>query len=79
MGFVSVVGYITLHWFDLSFVTNASSPFEFYLEQGFSTLALIVMAAISLVAIYTLILYPLHYLIFNFKKILNFIFNCKGN
>lgn len=79
MGFVTGVGYITLHWFDLSLVGKASSPFEFYLLQGFITIFLTVMLALFLRIIYTLILYPLYYLIFNFKKILNFIFDCKGN
>lgn len=79
MGFVTGVGYITLHWFDLSLVGKASSPFEFYLLQGFAIIFPTVMLALFLRIIYTLILYPLYYLIFNFKKILNFIFDCKGN
>ena len=79
MGFVSGVGYITLHWFDLSLVTKASSPLEFYFTQGTIIIALIVIIAVSSLLIYKLILYPLYYLIFNFKKILNFIFDCKGN
>lgn len=79
MGFVSGIGYIALHWFDLSLVGRASSPFEFYSLQGFAIIFLTVMLALFLRIIYTLILYPLYYLIFNFKKILNFIFDCKGN
>lgn len=79
IGFVSGIGYIALHWFDLSLVGRASSPFEFYSVQGFAIIFLTVMLALFLRIIYTLILYPLYYLIFNFKKILNFIFDCKGN
>lgn len=79
MGFVTGVGYITLHWFDLSLVGKASSPFEFYLLQGFITIFLSSMIIAFLFLVYALILYPLYYLIFNFKKILNFIFDCKGN
>lgn len=79
IGFVSGIGYIALHWFDLSLVGKASSPFEFYSLQGFAIIFLTVMLALFLRIIYTLILYPLYYLIFNFKKILNFIFDCKGN
>ena len=79
MGFVSGVGYIALHWFDLILVGKASSPFEFYFVQGTTILLFIVMIVLLLWLIYKLILYPLHYLIFNFTKILNFIFDCKGN
>lgn len=79
MGFVSGVGYIALHWFDLILVGKASSPFEFYFAQGTTILLFIVMIALSLWLIYKLILYPLYCLIFNFKKILNFIFDRKGN
>lgn len=79
MGFVSGVGYIALHCFDLSFVGKASSPFEFYFAQGTTIIALISIITLSLLLVYKLILYPLYCLIFNFKKILNFIFDCKGN
>lgn len=79
MGFVAGVGYIALHWFDLSLVGKASSPFEFYSVQGFAIIFLTTMTALSLWLIYNIILYPLYYLIFNFKKVLNFIFDCKGN
>ena len=79
MGFVSGIGYIALHWFDLILVTKASSPFGFYFTQGTDILAIISMTILSLLLIYKLILYPLYCLIFNFKKILNFIFDCKGN
>lgn len=73
------IGYIALHWFDLSLVGKASSPFEFYLVQGFTIIFLTAMIAVSLWLIYNIILYPLYYLIFNFKKVLNYIFDCKGN
>lgn len=79
MGLVSGVGYISLHWFDLILVGKASSPFEFYFVQGATILALMAIIALSLLLIYKLILYPLYCLILNFKKILNFIFDCKGN
>ena len=79
MGFVSGVGYIALHWFDLSLVGKASSPFEFYFAQGTTITLLTAMTVLSMWLTYKLILYPLYYLIFNFKKILNFIFDCKGN
>lgn len=79
MGLVSGVGYIALHWFDLILVGKASSPFEFYFAQGTTIILFTAMIALSLWLIYKLILYPLYCLIFNFKKILNYIFDCKGN
>ena len=46
------------------------------IARAFHTIA---MTALSLWLIYNIILYPLYYLIFNFKKVLNYIFDCKGN
>lgn len=76
----TTIGYTSLHWFDLALsIQVVEGPFEYYLKQGVILTVVIVGLILLLILFYSLILYPLYYLIFNFKKVLNFIFDCKGN
>ena len=76
----TAIGYTSLHWFDVSLAIKVvEGPFEYYLKQGIILTVVIVGLILLLILFYSLILYPLYYLIFNFKKVLNFIFDCKGN
>lgn len=80
IGLVSGIGYIAFHWFDVSLAIKVvEGPFEYYLKQGIILSVIIVGLILLLILFYSLVLYPLYYLIFNFKKVLNFIFDCKGN
>lgn len=76
----TVIGYTSLHWFDLALsIQVVEGPFEYYLKQGVILTVIIAILIFLLAMFYSLVLYPLYYLIFNFKKVLNFIFDCKGN
>lgn len=76
----TAIGYTSLHWFDLAFPLKVvEGPFEYYLKQGIILTVITVVLIILLSMLYSLVLYPLYYLIFNFKKVLNYIFDCKGN
>lgn len=80
IGFIYGVGYTSLHWFDVSLAIQVvEGPFEYYLKQGVILTVIITILIFLLTMFYSLVLYPLYYLIFNFKKVLNFIFDCKGN
>lgn len=76
----TAIGYASLHWFDVSLAIQVvEGPFEYYLKQGVILTVIITILIFLLTMFYSLVLYPLYYLIFNFKKVLNFIFDCKGN
>lgn len=76
----TAIGYTSLHWFDLALAIQVvEGPFEYYLKQGITLTVAIVILILLLTMFYSLVLYPLYYLIFNFKKVLNYIFDCKGN
>ena len=74
----TAIGYTSLHWFDLALeIPVVEGPFEYYLKQGIILIVITIVLILLLTMFYSLVLYPLYYLIFNFKKILNFIFDCK--
>lgn len=76
----TVIGYTSLHWFDVALAIQVvEGPFEYYLKQGIILTVATVVLIFLLTTFYWLVLYPLYYLIFNYKKVLNFIFDCKGN
>ena len=76
----TAIGYTSLHWFDLALeIQVVEGPFEYYLKQGITLTVVTVILIFLLTMVYSLVLYPLYYLIFNFKKVLNYIFDCKGN
>ena len=73
-----IVGYISFQWFDLALAIKASSPLGYYTNQGIVLIVVLFVMGMVAVASYTLILYPLYFLIFKFKIVFNFIFTCKG-
>lgn len=76
----TVIGYTSLHWFDVALAIQVvEGPFEYYLKQGTILTVATVVLIFLLATFYWLVLYPLYYLIFKYKKVLNFIFDCKGN
>lgn len=76
----TAIGYTSLHWFDLALeIPVVEGPFEYYLKQGTTLIVITTTIILLLILFYSLVLYPLYYLIFNFKKVLNYIFDCKGN
>ena len=74
-----IVGYTSLHIFDLVLILKADSPSEYYFFQGMILVCLFVIAIGLTCIIYLAIIYPLYFLIFKYKKVLNFIFDCKDN
>ena len=76
----TVIGYTSLHWFDLALeIKVVEGPFEYYLKQGITLTVVTVVLILLLTMFYSLVLYPLYFLIFKYKKVLNYIFDCKGN
>ena len=73
-----IVGYISFQWFDLALIIQATSPTHYYMVQGITLIVLLFMMGLLAVGSYTLVLYPLYFLIFKFKRVFNFIFTCKG-
>ena len=73
------IGYISIHWFDfITFVdVQTSGPIHYYFIQGLDILLLLVVAIVTLVSIYILILHPIYFLIRYPKRVLNYIFDCK--
>ena len=73
------LGYISIHWFDfINFVdAYTNGPIDYYLRQGFYILLLLVTGVVALVAVYSIILHPIYYLIRFPKRVLNYIFDCK--
>lgn len=75
----TAIGYTSLHWFDLALAIKVvEGPFEYYLMQGIVLTVATVIVTIILMMFYSLVLYPLYFLIFKYKKVLNYIFDCKG-
>lgn len=76
---IAGLGYISIHWFDfINFVdAYTQGPIDYYLKQGFCILLLLVTGIVALVAVYSIILYPIYYLIRFPKRVLNYIFDCK--
>ena len=76
------IGYASIHWWNCyNFVTVTSyhtSLLGYYFGQGFYILMFGLIGMAALVALYTFLLYPIYYLIKYYKKVLNFIFTCKG-
>lgn len=76
----TAIGYTSLHWFDLALaIPVVEGPFEYYLKQGIALIVITTIIILLLILFYSLVLYPLYFLIFKYKKVLNFIFDCKGN
>lgn len=76
----TAIGYTSLHWFDLALsIQVVEGPFEYYLKQGIILTVITVGLILLLILFYSLVLYPLYFLIFKYKKVLNYIFDCKGN
>lgn len=79
--FFSIVGlgYVSIHWFDfINFVDEyTKGPIDYYFIQGFYILALLATGIVALVAVYSIILHPIYYLIRFPKRVLNYIFDCK--
>lgn len=76
---IAGLGYVSIHWFDFTNFVDVytKSPIEYYFKQGFFILLLLVTGIIALVAVYSIILYPIYYLIRFPKRVLNYIFDCK--
>lgn len=76
---IAGLGYISIHWFDfINFVdVYTKGPLDYYLIQGFHILLLLVTGIVALVAVYSIILHPIYYLIRFPKRVLNYIFDCK--
>lgn len=76
---ISGLGYVSIHWFDfINFVdVQTSGPIHYYFIQGLDILLLLVVAIVTLVSIYVLILHPIYFLIRYPKRVLNYIFDCK--
>lgn len=77
---IAGLGYVSIHWFDfINFVdVQTSGPIHYYFIQGLDILLLLVVAIMALVSIYLLILHPIYFLIRYPKRVLNYIFDCKG-
>ena len=74
-----IVGYISFQWFDLALEIKASSPLQYYFTQGLELISILIVMGLLAAAVYTFVLYPIYFLIFKIKRVLNFIFTCKGN
>ena len=76
---IAGLGYVSIHWFDfINFVdVSTNGPIDYYLRQGLNILLLLVVAIVTLVSIYILILHPIYFLIRYPKRVLNYIFDCK--
>ena len=76
---IAGLGYLSIHWFDfINFVdVYTKGPLDYYLTQGFSILLLLGLGIVALVAVYSIILHPIYYLIRFPKRVLNYIFDCK--
>ena len=73
------LGYVSIHWFDfINLVAEyTKDPIDYYITQGIYILLLLVTGIVALVVVYSIILYPIYYLIRFPKRVLNYIFDCK--
>lgn len=76
---IAGLGYVSIHWFDfINFVDGyTKGTIEYYFSQGTHILLLLVTGIVALVVVYSIILYPIYYLIRFPKRVLNYIFDCK--